>query len=339
MMIVTYSKYFNYHFNKIILIFRDFLNEKLLDKKNLLALVNLIIGLGFCILNTLQYFCFYNKSLILYCKYFYFHLQLLFFNNYLLFKSKLLLYYLYNNSNKFNIIKKINDIEIIDQNNQVELLNNLIINQIDDFKSIRINVFPTKLKEENKKKIMINEGVFNEDNSKENNENNLSKDLNENEIVGPNNVYSILKNNISSKNPINNNKKNFKKNYFTVNTNNKRINSNFIEPTNTNDLINNLSNKKRSMMNFVSKNFNDNNSNLNLSNSNASYNQLVSNNNKTNSSLNNLNNKNNLLIKKKVIINEVNKKKKKTKLTDNDTIYFNKTGNKLLMKQILLYIF
>ena len=339
MMIVTYSKYFNYHFNKIILIFRDFLNEKLLDKKNLLALVNLIIGLGFCILNTLQYFCFYNKSLILYCKYFYFHLQLLFFNNYLLFKSKLLLYYLYNNSNKFNIIKKINDIEIIDQNNQVELLNNLIINQIDDFKSIRINVFPTKLKEENKKKIMINEGVFNEDNSKENNENNLSKDLNENEIVGPNNVYSILKNNISSKNPINNNKKNFKKNYFTVSTNNKRINSNFIEPTNTNDLINNLSNKKRSMMNFVSKNFNDYNSNLNLSNSNASYNQLVSNNNKTNSSLNNLNNKNNLLIKKKVIINEVNKKKKKMKLTDNDTIYFNKTGNKLLMKQILFIYF
>ena len=340
MMIVTYSKYFNYHFNKIILIFRTFLNEKLLDKKNLLALVNLIIGLGFCILNTLQYFCFYNKSLILYCKYFYFHLQLLFFNNYLLYKSKLIFYYLYNNSNKFNIMKKINEIEIIDNNNQVELLNNLIINEIGDFKSIRINAFSTKLKEENKKKL-TNEVVFKEDNLKENVEIKLSKDINENEIVDQNSVYSILKNKnkISSKNLLNS-KKRFNKNYFTVNTNNKMLNKNFFETTNSNELNNNFPNKKRSMLNFVSKNFNNNNStNLNLSNSNASYNELVSNNNKTNSSVSNLNKKNNSPIKKKVIVNDVIKKKKKIKLNENDITYFNKTGNKLLNKQIIFLCF
>jgi hypothetical protein len=237
-------------------------------------------------------------------------------------------------------MKKINEIEIIDNNNQVELLNNLIINEIGDFKSIRINAFSTKLKEENKKKL-TNEVVFKEDNLKENVEIKLSKDINENEIVDQNSVYSILKNKnkISSKNLLNS-KKRFNKNYFTVNTNNKMLNKNFFETTNSNELNNNLPNKKRSMLNFVSKNFNNNNStNLNLSNSNASYNELVSNNNKTNSSVSNLNKKNNSPIKKKVIVNDVIKKKKKIKLNENDITYFNKTGNKLLNKQIIFLCF
>ena len=331
-MIVTFSKYYNYHYNEIIMIFRNFLNDKILNKKNSLALINLLIVVVFCILNIIQYICFYKKTLLLYCKYFYFHLQLLFFKNYLLLKSKLIFYYLYNVSNKINIMKKINVIEIIDKNNQPEFINNLIVKQFEKFKNVRINPFQTKLN--NDKKSLSNIINFNDEYL--NIENNLSKELkelkqlNENDVINQNKTFHTKNNEKKNVN------KNLNKNFLFSNTNkqNVRFNINFGEKNNKN-IPKNVSNKKTLME--LSTNNSFNNINLNFSNANASTNELISNNKIT--SLNNLNKNNNLSIKK--TLNEINnkKKKKKIQLEKNDISYFNKSGNKLLSKPILFFYF
>ena len=165
-MIVTYSKYYNYQFFQIILMFRNFIYNDIINKQNKLAYINLFICLFFCILNTLECICFYKKTVVLFCKYFYFHLQLRFFNNYLLYKTKLILHYMYNFSNKKNIMKKLNAIEVIDYNNESKHLNSLILDKIDDIKFIRINPFQIKLLTE----INLNKNNVNNENN-ENHEN------------------------------------------------------------------------------------------------------------------------------------------------------------------------
>ena len=245
----------NIFFNKIIG------NEITIQKK--LSLVILFITIAFSIFSILQFFLFLSKTSILFSNYYLGYIRLRFFNNYINLKINFILDFIDNYSKEKNIHTKMDEIEIIQNNIEEIVLHNIMTDQYDKYRAIKVQ--PIQVKnishqdkeyKEKEKEIIENKNEMNE----------LSKNFSQSKYVDSPKLFNILKkqtsyniSNIQKKSAFNSNinlhrvKRNslqFKSNDFLPNvlspnrenresTNNKSTASNN-NPTNSN--VTNISN-------------------------------------------------------------------------------------------------
>ena len=306
--------YIPYVFTEIILILRNLVNKKINDQYNI-SIVNLIFCAGFLIYVFIKFMLFLTKTNLLFEKYFYVHTQLRFFNNYLLYKSILILKYIDNYSIHSKIVKNLRAIEIMESNQELDLINAIKNDIIYDKNLIRISPYNILNVEKSNPREFENSFIQNE-NENENNSlsNNVKKIMNTNKILnlmankatpmfkrnmlgrksvnfGNINIVKSAKdlifisNNFNSNNSNQNNKFLFLRQH-TNNTNNTSFNSNF---------FNNYSNASSTKnLEIVNNNFNNSLNKNNISNYTTKSNaNLISSTGRSDLGLLNINNINN----------------------------------------------
>ncbi len=185
----NFSLYFTFIASEAQTIFYSVIiyGEISLQKK--LSFVLLIIAFTFSIFEIIEFFIFFKKTLILFSNYFLGYIRIRFFNNYINSKIDILLDYIdnYTKSNKINI--KMDEIEIIQNNTEEFILKNIINDQYEKFKSIKVQPFKVK-------NIIHYDTTYNlqKDIIKNRNELfELSKNYTESKILNSPRIFNILK--------------------------------------------------------------------------------------------------------------------------------------------------
>ncbi len=198
----NFSLYFTYLASEAQTIFYSVIiyGEISLQKK--VSIIILIVAITFSAFAIIQFFIFFKKTLILFSNYFLGYIRIRFFNNYINVKIDLLLDYIdnYSKLNRINI--KMDEIEIIQNNIEELILKNIINDQYERFKSIKVHPFKVK------NLINYNESYnIQKDILKNRNELfELSKNYSQSRILDSPRIFNILKKqssfNVTKKNNI-----------------------------------------------------------------------------------------------------------------------------------------
>ena len=224
----NFSLYFTYiasetqniFFNKIIS------DEIAFQKK--LSLIILFITIAFSIFAILQFFLFLSKTSVLFSNYYLGFIRLRFFNNYINVKINCILDFIDNFSKEKDIHSKMDGIEIIQNNIEEFILKNIITDQYDKYRSIKVQ--PIQVKnisyqekefKEIEKEIIENKNEMNE----------LSKHFSKSKIVDSPKLFNIIKKQTSYHIP-----NVQKKTAFNMNVNFHRVKRNSLQ-FKSNDLL------------------------------------------------------------------------------------------------------
>ena len=185
----NFSLYFTYLASEAQTIFYTVIiyGEISLQKK--LSIVILIIAFTFSVFAIIQFYIFFKKTLILFSNYFLGYIRIRFFNNYINYKIDILLDFIDNYSKLNKINSKMDEIEIIENNTEEYILENIINDQYERFKSIKIQPFKVK-------NIIRCDTVYNiqKDILKNRTELfELSKNYSESKIMNSPRIFNILK--------------------------------------------------------------------------------------------------------------------------------------------------
>ena len=181
--------YIPYVFTEIILILRNLVNKKINEQYNI-SIVNLILCVAFLIYIFIKFIFFLSKTNLLFEKYFYVHTQLRFFNNYLLYKSILILKYIDNYSIHSKIVKNLRAIEIMDSNQELDLINAIKNDIIYDKNLIRISPYNILNIEKTNPKEFENSFIQNETENENINNNSISNNFKK--IMNTNKILNLI---------------------------------------------------------------------------------------------------------------------------------------------------
>ena len=309
----NYSLYFTYiasecqnkFFHKLIA------DEISLQKK--ISIIVLLVSITFSIFTILQFFLFLRKTSVLFTNYYLGYIRLRFFNNYINLKISFILDYIDNYSRANNIHSKIDDIEIVQNNIEEFILKNIMTDQYDKYKSIKVQ--PIQLKnfsyqekeyKEFEKEIMENKNQMNE----------LSKNFSESKIVDSPKLFNILKKQTSY-----NLTKLQKKSVFNTNVNIRKVKRNSLQFKNQNDFF-----QKKNNIIVPNKEDRENSTNnkSTSSNNNPTYSNV--------SNVSNVTNKSNVNL-----INSTSRSNKSSLKLLNESKNNNMTNNKSISKNHLIY--
>ena len=369
--------YIPYVFTEVILILRDLVDKKI-NEQYKISLINLIFCAAFIIYIFIKFILFMFKTSLLFEKYFYVHTQLRFFNNYLLYKSILILKYIDNYSIHSKIVKNLRGLEIMDSTQELDLINAIKNDIIYDKNLIRISPYNIQNIEKpnprDYESTLIQNDSDNENNNNNSLSNNVKKIINTNKIINlmANKATPMVKRNMLGRKSVNYGNFNFGRsakdltyisNQFnsnapkflflrqhTNNTNNTSLNSNFLNnisntsSTKNIELVNNSLNKNN-ISNYTTKSnagllSSTGRSELALLNINYINNNNNINSNNTTANNNNATNNNNE--NNNNIISPRKKtgkiKEKKTEKKEEKKV-LNNSGHKILYKPILYFCF
>ena len=312
---------------------QNYFLEKIINKQinihEYLAYFILLVSSLFSLYTFILFFIFLMRVNNLYASYYVGYTRLRFFNTYIGTKIQTILDYLENYSSKISIHKKINDIEIIENNIEDFILRNIMSDQYDKYKTIKVQSFHIKkLKhydDENQDRAFLNS---------KNEIKEISKNYNETKVVDSPKLFNLLRKRatqnsiIKINSPIVLNQESEKKNLSQNNLKGKMGND--TSRTNRISIINDTSNSGNSTINSR-MNISNNKSNIPLINYNSSSRTGFS----GKSSLKLLNISNNASQNKSVSKNNLIKDDK-----DNSMKFKNvQNGKKLLEKPILFFNF
>ena len=157
----SYINFFNYMFTEFINLTREIIFNQV-DKQYIISLINIGVTICFSFYILFEFIYFYLKTKLIFAKYFYVHTQLRFFNNYLYHKSKLILNFIENYSINQGIIKYLQKIDIIDDNEDNKLLKIISSDLIYDLNVIKIKPFSVNNYNIENRNLFTNSIVFSE---------------------------------------------------------------------------------------------------------------------------------------------------------------------------------
>ena len=315
-----------------------------INTQEMITYLILIVAILFALYILCLFFIFFQRTKNLFANFYLGYIRLRFFNMYIGMKIQCILDYIENYNNKINIHKKIEGIEIIENNLEEFILQNVINDKYDKYKNIKVQPFQSKkIKSSEEEIVNVDKNVI-ENNKKEIKE--LSRQFSETKIVDSSKLFSILrKNAIQSQTPNQSSAKVLKK--FSPNKNvvthisNKSLNlsgnyyNNNTNTSNVNNTNNSNYEKKTNRESFETKNSSNLNHRTNASSNTRSNIQLMNSTNRTVYSsksslklLNATNNSQNKSISKNALIKSDKDKNFKfvqngKKLVDKPILYFN----------------
>ena len=164
-----------------------------INEQEMISYLVLIVAILFTLYILFLFFVFFRRTKSLFANYYLGYIRLRFFNMYIGMKIQCILDFIENYNSKINIHKKIEDIEMIENNFEEFILQNVINDKYDKYKNIKIQPFQSrKLKsieedtDNGEKNIIIN-------GKKEIKE--LSRQFSETKLVDSSKLFSILRKN------------------------------------------------------------------------------------------------------------------------------------------------
>ena len=260
--------YIPYIFTEVILMLRELVNDKI-NEQYKISLINLLLCVLFLIYIFIKFIFFIFKTSLLFEKYFYVHTQLRFFNNYLLYKSILILKYIENYSIHSKIVKNLRSLEIMDSTQELDLINAIKNDIIFDKNLIKINSYNIINIEKNDSRGFGNTLIKDDTEYEENNINLLSNNVKK--IINTNKILNFIANKPTSM---------FKRNLLGSKSNHNS-NINIVKSAKDLTYINTQLNSKNQSSKFLFLKQNTNNTN-------ASFNSNYLNNNSNVSSTKNI---------------------------------------------------
>ena len=232
----NFSFYFTYVASESQTIFYNVVISHEISLQKKLSFVILIISISFSIFTLIQFYLFFKKTFVLFSNYFLGYIRLRFFNNYINYKIELVLDFIDNYSKENSINKKMDEIEIIQNNIEEFILKNIMNDQYERFNAIKVQPFKVKNTvnynnnsfQEFEKTILENRNELFE----------LSKNFSESRVVDSPRLFYILKKQSSYKVPTNKNNillspnlklKDYTKGSIPINSNNYNKPSNLQE--------------------------------------------------------------------------------------------------------------
>ena len=273
----NFSLYFTFILSENQNIFLQIIINEEISFQKKLSFIILIIDLSFSIFYLIEIFLFYKKTLFLFSNYFLGFIRLRFFNNYINSKINLIIDYIDNYPKYKKINEKMEEIEIIQNNFEELILKNIINEQYDKMKLIKIQPFNIKtyitydnIFKDVEKDILENRNELFE----------LSKNFAESRVVNSPRLFNILKKQSSFNFSIKKKNSILSQN-INLNLNSSRNslplkNSNLLKKKDNNhfkerkSIFHNLKENRESTNSNINKstNSNHNNSNISISKSN-----------------------------------------------------------------------
>ena len=186
----NFSLYFTYIASETQNIFFNKLIADEIKFKKKISIIILFITIAFSIFAILQFFLFLSKTSVLFSNYYLGFIRLRFFNNYINVKINYILDFIDNYSKEKDIHRKMDEIEMIQNNIEEFIIKNVITDQYDKYRSIKVqpiqikNIsFQEKEFKEIEKEIIENKNEMNE----------LSKNFSQSKVVDSPKLFNILK--------------------------------------------------------------------------------------------------------------------------------------------------
>ena len=325
----NFSLYFLYESNKELNYFLKKIIQKQIDIHEYLAYFILLFSSLFSLYTFILFFIFLMRVNNLYASYYVGYTRIRFFNTYIGIKIQTILDYLENYSSKISIHKIMDDIEIIDNNIEDFILRNIMTDQYDKYKTIKVQPFHVKKIKHFDDEYQDKDFLNSKNEIKE-----ISKNYNKTKVVDSPKLFNLLRKRatqnsiIKINSPIISNQESQKRNLSQNNLKGKNTNDTTRTPRIS--IINETSNSGNSTINSR-MNITNNKSNIPLINYNSSSRTGYS----GKSSLKLLNISNNASQNKSVSKNNLIKDDK-----DNNLKFKNvQNGKRLLEKPILFFNF
>ncbi len=332
----NFSLFYIYESNKEQNNFLNKIIQKEINVHEYLAYFILMASSMFSLYTFILFFIFLMRVNNLYASYYIGYTRLRFFNAYIGVKIQTILDYLENYSSKINIHKKIDDIEMIENNIDDFILKNIMSDQYDKYRSIKVQPFNVKkakyFEEDNIEKV---EKIFinNQNEIRE-----MSKNYSEKKIVDSPKLFNLLRKRatqhsivkITTPGILYEDKSPPKKKKFSQSNLNSKLTSNETKTTFTGfSNINDTSNSRNSTINRI--NITNNKTNIPLINNYSTNRSSLS----SKSSLKLLNVSNNASQNKSVSKNNLIKEDKENSMK----FKYVQNGKRLLEKPILFFNF
>ena len=139
-----FSLYFFYESNsEQNIILQNVINGEI-NEQEMISYLILMVAILFTFYILCLFFIFFQRTKMLFANYYLGYIRLRFFNMYIGMKIQSILDYIENYSSKINIHKKIEDIEIIENNFEDFILQNVMNDKYDKYKNIKIQPFQSK---------------------------------------------------------------------------------------------------------------------------------------------------------------------------------------------------
>ena len=184
----NFALIFIYESNKEQHYFLDKIIQKQINMHEYLAYFILLVSSLFSLYTFILFFIFLMRVNNLYASYYIGYTRLRFFNSYIGIKIQTILDYLENYSSKISIHKRIDDIEIIENNIEDFILRNVMSDQYDKYKTIKVQSFHVKRikhydNEHQEKAFLTSKNEIKE----------ISKNYNETKVVDSPKLFNLLR--------------------------------------------------------------------------------------------------------------------------------------------------